>query len=154
MSKVLDSLKTPSYVATEYLTLDEFLKHYSLSTAEIAALSTEQKQKYVDWVANANRKVESALYRFKDIIPLDVEDEAYTYAKSMAMHWAQYEKSADEDAPNKRVKKELYDGDKQDLVRVLQSRGEKSTVRTVSGSSFEDDAPLPFSQSYGVKGLL
>lgn len=153
-SKVDDSLKLTEYNAGAYLSLTEFLNYYGITDDAIQTLPGATVTKYKDWVKNSNRRVESALYPFNDQIPLAKDSESFTYAKSMAMHWAQYEKAADEGSPNKKAKKELYDEDKVDLIKVMKSQPQKVNQRIVLGSSFDEDQIPLYSQNYGQAGLL
>ena len=72
----------------------------------------------------------------------------------MALHWAQYEKAADEGSPNVRAKENLFKMDKQHLIETMQSQPQRTTQRVVTASNFPDSAPLPFSQSYGLADFL
>ena len=154
MSKVDDTLKITEYNAGAYLSLTEFLNYYGLDAAAIDALPGATVIKYKDWVNNANRTVETALYKFNDQIPLDKSSESFTYAKTMAMHWAQYEKAADEGSPNMKAKENLWKMDKIHLIETMKAQPQKSTIREVTSSRFEDDSLPPYSQTYGVGDLL
>jgi len=153
-SKVDPTLKETEYNAGAYLSLTEFLSYYGITDEEIEKLNGAIVTKYKDWVNNANRTVESALYKYNDKIPLEKDSESFTYAKSMALHWAQYEKAADEGSPNMKAKENLWKMDKQHLIETMQSQPQRTTTRTVIGSNFPDTAPLPFSQSYGLADFL
>lgn len=154
MSKVPESLKIDEYNAGAYLSLTEFLGYYGITDEAIQKLPGAIVTKYKDWVNNANRTVETALYKYNDQIPLNKTSESFTYAKSMAMHWAQYEKAADEGSPNMKAKENLWKMDKQHLIETMQSQPQKTTIREVTSSNFEDSALPPFSQTYGVGDLL
>lgn len=154
MSKVLPELKETEYNAGAYLSLTEFLSYYGITDEEITKLPGAIVTKYKDWVNNANRTVESALYKYNDKIPLDKTSESFTYAKSMALHWAQYEKAADEGSPNMKAKENLWKMDKEHLIETMQSQPQRTTQRDVTASNFPDDAPTPFSQSYGLADFL
>jgi len=154
LTKVDPSLTIDEYQSLEYLTLTTFLNMYGLDDTAIEQLSPALKLKYQEWVNNANRTVESALYKYNDQIPLDKLSESFTFAKSMALHWAQYEKAAEEDTPNKAAKLKLWEMDKQHLLETMQSQPQRTTQRVVTASDFPDDAPLPFSQSYGLADFL
>lgn len=153
-SKVNNDLKITQYNAGAYLSLTEFLNYYGITDEAIQKLPGAIVTKYKDWVNNANRRVESALYKWNDQIPLAKSSESFTYAKSMAMHWAQYEKAADEGSPNKKAKKELYDEDKTDLIQVMQSQPQKTTTRFVTSNDFTDEEIQLYSQTYGQQDLL
>ena len=148
------SLLDDEYNAAAYLSLTEFLNYYGLSDDDITKLPGAIVTKYKDWVNNANRTVESALYKYNDQIPLLKTSESFTYAKSMALHWAQYEKAADEGSPNMKAKENLWKMDKQHLIETMQSQPQRTTTRVVTSFGFPDTAPLPFSQSYGLADFL
>jgi len=154
MSKVVNSLKITEYNAGPYLSLTEFLNYYGLSDEDIQKLNGATVTKYKDWVNNANRTVESALYKYNDQIPLDKTNESFTFAKSMALHWAQYEKAADEGSPNVRAKENLWKMDKEHLIETLKAQPQQTTIRQVTSSRFEDDVLPPHSQTYGQEELL
>lgn len=154
MSKVDDSLKIDEYNAGAYLSLTEFLNYYGITDEAIQKLPGAIVTKYKDWVANANRTVESALYKYNDQIPLAKTSESFTYAKSMALHWAQYEKAADEGSPNIKAKETLWKMDKTHLIETMQSQPQKTTIRQVTSSNFLDQSLPPYSQTYGVGDLL
>lgn len=154
MTKVDDSLLTDEYNAGSYLTLSEFLNYYGVTDASTQALNGAILTKYKDWVNNANRTVETAVYPFNDSIPIDKGSESFTYAKSMALHWAQYEKAADEGSPNAKTKKELWTMDKEMLINTMKAQPQQTTTRTVVSSDFKTDEIRPYSQTYGVSDLL
>jgi len=153
-SKVDDSLKLDEYNAGAYLSLTEFLNYYGLTDEEIQKLPGATVTKYKDWVANANRTVETALYKWNDNIPLNKTNEAFTYAKTMAMHWAQYEKAADEGSSNVRAKETLFKNDKEQLIEVLKAQPQGSTIRSVTSSDVTEEEIELYSQTYGQKDLL
>jgi len=153
LSKVDDTLLTDEYQAGSYLSLTEFLNYYGFSDTDIQTLNGATVTKYKDWVRNGNRTVETALYKYNDEIPIDKTSETFTYAKSMAMHWAQYEKAADEGAPNMKSKKELWSMDKQHIIETMKAQPQKTTQRVVTSSSFNTDTEL-YSQNLGQKDIF
>ena len=153
-SKVADSLKIDEYNAGAYLSITEFLGYYGQTDTQIQKLSGAKVAKFKDWVKNGNRTVETTLYPFNDQIPLAKSSEAFTYAKTMAMHWAQYEKEADAGSSAAKAKKTLWGMDKESLIGVMKAMPQKSTIRSVESSAFDEDETLLFSQTYGQEGLL
>jgi len=153
-SKVAENLKIDEYNAGAYLSLTEFLNYYGITDQAIQNLPGAIVTKYKDWVNNANRTVESALYKYNDQIPLAKESESFTYAKSMALHWAQYEKAADEGSPNMKAKESLWKLDKEHLIETMQSQPQRTTTRKLASSNFTDGEIDLYSQTYGQKGLL
>jgi len=153
-SKVDGSLKLTEYNAGAYLSLTEFLGYFGYTDTQIQALNGAILIKYKDWVRNANNTVETALYKFNDQIPLDKLSESYAYAKSMALHWAQYEKAADEGSSNAKAKENLWKMDKAHLIETLKAQPQKVTQREVTASNFTDNEIHPYSQTYGVGDLL
>jgi hypothetical protein len=154
MTKVKDSLKLDEYNAGAYLSLTEFLNYYGITDEQIQNLPGATVTKYKDWVNNANRTVETALYKYNDGIPLEKTNESFTYAKTMAMHWAQYEKAADEGSSNVKAKENIWKMDKEQLIQVLKAQPQKTTTRAVTGSNFTENEVDLYSQTYGVKDLL
>lgn len=154
MGKVEESLKIDEYQAGAYLSLTEFLNYYGQTDEDIQKLPGVTVTKYKDWINNANRTVETTLYKFQDQIPLDKTSESFTYAKTMAMHWAQYEKAAEEGSPNMKAKENLWKMDKQHLIETLKAQPQKTTQRVVVGSSFDENEVDLFSQTYGQSDLL
>lgn len=154
MSKVDDSLKITEYNAGAYLSLTEFLNYYGLSDEQIQKLNGATVTKYKDWVNNGNRTVETALYKYNDNIPIDKSSESFTYAKSMAMHWAQYEKAADEGSPNVKAKENLWKMDKEHLIETMKAQPQRTTIREVTSDGFEEETLPPYSQTYGQEELL
>lgn len=154
MTKVDENLKLTEYNAGAYLSLTEFLNYYGISDEQIQKLNGATVTKYKDWVNNANRTVETALYKYNDKIPIEKNNESFTYAKSMALHWAQYEKAADEGSPNVKAKLALWTMDKDHLIETIKAQPQQVTTRVVVGSEFRDDELLPYSQSLGLGDLL
>jgi len=70
MSKVPNSLKETEYNAGAYLSLTEFVGHYGLTDNDIEAMEGALVIRWKDWVNNANRTVETALYKYNDNIPI------------------------------------------------------------------------------------
>lgn len=153
-SKVADNLKIDEYNAGAYLSLTEFLGYYGITDEAIQKLPGGIVTKYKDWVLNANRTVESSLYKFNDQMPIAKESESFTYAKSMALHWAQYEKAADEGSPNMKAKENLWKMDKEHLIETMKSQPQRTNVRQVQSSAFDEDEVELYSQTYGQADLL
>lgn len=153
-SKVASNLKLTEYNAGAYLSLTEFLGYYGQTDTQIQKLSGAKVAKFKDWVNNANRTVETALYKFNDQIPLAKASESFTYAKTMAMHWAQYEKEADAGSQSASAKLKLWNMDKAQLIEVMQAQPQKTTIREVVGSTFDEEEIDLYSQTYGQKDLL
>ncbi len=74
------------FVLTEYVTDDELVEHYGTT---IAALPTNQQQRYANYAENANRAVSQFLYKYVDSLPLDPNGAAMSYAKGMAFKFGQ-----------------------------------------------------------------
>lgn len=153
-SKVAENLKLDEYNAGAYLSLTEFLGHYGQTDTQIQKLSGAKVSKFKDWVNNANRTVETALYKYNDQIPLAKSSESFTFAKTMAMHWAEYEKESDAGSQSASAKLKLWKMDKEQLIQVMQSQPQKTTIRQVESSAFDEDETLLYSQTYGQEGLL
>lgn len=154
IGKVKRDLLLTEYNAGAYLSLTEFLNYYGIDDVAIQALPGVIVTKYKDWVNNANRTVESALYKYNDIIPISKSSESFTYAKSMALHWAQYEKAADEGSPNMKAKRELWEMDKEHLLETMKAQPQRTTIRAVTSSDFSEESIELYSQTYGQKDLL
>ena len=152
-SKVDNALKITEYNAASYLTIDEFLGRW-LSPSQIQNMDVRQLATYTDWVANANRNVESALYPYSDRIPIPKNSESWTYAKSMALHWAQYEKAADEGSATAKEKLVIYKMDKEGLIQTMKAQPQQSTTRRVTSSRFDEGEVELYSQTYGVSDIL
>ncbi len=148
--------KTPQtadpYVAFAFVTADEIVAHYGI-TGGVAALPTEEQQRYTDYATSANRQTETAIYRYIDSLPLDTKDEANTYAKGMAFYYALWLKQADDGANNTAQMKEIWEEQKKLLIETIKAQPKDSTTRTMVSNGYED-FPIPYSQSYGLSDIL
>lgn len=154
MTKVPKALTEDEYNAGTYLSLSTFLGYYEFTDDEINNLQGASLNKPKEWVNNSNRTVETTLYPYNDQIPLDKSSESWTYAKSMALHWAQYEKAADEGSPNEKAKLKLFEMDKKALIATLRAQPQTTTQRVVVGSDFKENEIELYSQNYGNADLL
>jgi hypothetical protein len=147
--------KTPGiadpYVATAFVTGDDVVKHFGV--ANVAALPTNEQQRYNDYALAANKATETVIYKYLDTLPLDTKDEANTYAVGMAFYYALWLKQADDGAVNTDSMKNIWEGLKEDLIKTLKSQPKSATIRTMVSNAFEDTV-FPYSQSYGLRDIL
>ncbi len=150
MSKV-DPPPTAPYVPTSYVTADQIVQHYGV--ANVAALPTAEQFRYNDYALQANKQTETVIYKYIDTLPLKATDEARTYAEGMALYYALWLKQADDGANNVPAMKELWEGFRDNLIKVLKSQPKNATTRTMVSNGYPD-VIIPYSQSYGLSDIL
>ena len=140
-----------NYSPTSYVTPDEITGHFGVTS--IDDLPTEKQQRYKDYALQANSQTEAVIYKYIDKLPLKENDEALLYAKSMAKWYAFWLKAADDGAPNVAQLKELWEGFKENLIKVFMSQPKQATIRHMVSDGYKDRV-TPYSQSYGLSDIL
>ena len=150
MSKI-DPPPSAPYVPTSYVTADKIVQHYGV--ANVAALPTAEQFRYNDYATQANKQTETVIYKYIDTLPLAGNDEALTYAQGMAFYYALWLKQADDGANNITAMKELWEGFRDNLIKVLQSQPKGVNTRRMVSEGYPD-VVIPYSQSYGLSDIL
>ncbi len=147
--------KTPGiadpYVATTFVTGDDIVKHFGVTA--VAALPTNEQQRYNDYALAANKATETVIYKYVDKLPLDTKDEANTYAVGMAFYYGLWLKQADDGAVNTESMKAIWEGLKEDLIKTLKSQPKSATTRTIVSEGYAARV-IPYSQAYGLEDIL
>jgi len=143
MSKVTP-LPSSSYTPSIFVTADKIVQHFGITA--VSALPTAEQARYNDYAASANKQTETVIYKYVDTLPLEITDEANTYAQGMAFYYALWLKSADDGAVNVTSMKEIWESQRDNLVITLQSQPKQATTRTMVSSGFSDTV-MPYSQS-------
>ena len=139
------------YVAFAWVTGDDIVKHFGVTA--VAALPTNEQQRYNDYALAANKATETVIYKYVDELPLDSTDEARTYAIGMAFYYALWLKQADDGAVNTASMKAIWEGLRDDLIKTLQSQPKSATTRTLVSNGYGPTV-VPYSQSYGLSDIL
>lgn len=150
MSKI-DPPPVGTYAPTEFVTGDKIVQHYGI--ANVAALPSAEQFRYNDYAAQANKQTETVIYKYVDVLPLALTDEARTYANGMAFWYALWLKQADDGANNVPAMKELWEGFKAQLIQVFQSQPKGVNTRRMVSNGYPD-LVIPYSQSYGLSDIL
>ena len=150
MSKI-DPPPAGTYAPTSYVTSDKIVQHYGV--ANVAALPTAEQFRYNDYAAQANKQTETVIYKYVDTLPLAATDESRTYAEGMAFYYALWLKQADDGANNVPAMKDLWEGFRDNLIKVLQSQPKEATTRRMVSNGYPD-VIIPYSQSYGLSAIL
>lgn len=149
MSKV--SGGADPYVAFAFVTGDDIVKHFGVTA--VSALPTNEQQRYNDYALAANKATETVIYKYVDVLPLETDDEARTYAIGMAFYYGLWLKQADDGAVNTDSMKAIWEGLKEDLIRTLKSQPKSATTRTIVSEAYGDQV-IPYSQAYGLSDIL
>lgn len=150
MSKVFPP-PSSSYTPTEYVTPTQIVKHFGVNS--IDDIPTAEQQRYRDYAAQSNSMTEAVIYKYVDTLPLEITNEARTYASAMAFWYALWLKATDDGAPNVASLKEMWEGFRENLVKVFMAQPTGATKRTMVSKSYPDSVP-PYSQSYGLSDIL
>ena len=150
MSKV-DPPVSGTYTPATYVTGDKIVKHFGI--ASVSVLPSAEQQRFNDYAEQANKTTDAAIYKYVDTIPLAINDEVLTYAGGMAFYYALWLKQADDGANNVTSMKELWEGFKADIIKVMQAQPKSANTRTMVSNGFPDTV-IPYSQSYGLSDIL
>lgn len=135
-----------AYTPETFVTGDQIVQHFGITA--VSSLPTAEQARYNDYAAAANKQTETVIYKYVDVLPLEETDEANTYAQGMAFYYALWLKQADDGAPNVSAMKEIWEGQRDNLIKVLQSQPKQATTRTMVSNGYKDDV-IPYSQSFG-----
>lgn len=144
-------MSTKNYTATKYLTLDEALKDLGFTTDQINSLAEIDKSRYIDWITEANGKVEADTFPYSDQTPLVFGTQPYTYAKNAALNWFRYKKRDNEGSPNAKNARDDYKADIEAVIRYLkyQPTQKEDPTFAIQATSSLSDIIQPYSQYQG-----
>ena len=92
-------MSTP-YVPIKYITLQDALEHIGFTVVQINAISKVEKDRYQNWVREANNAIELVLFRVGNDSPLLPNSREFAYAKQGALDWVIYKKRDKEGSKN------------------------------------------------------
>ncbi len=96
------------YIPQKYISTADALDSQGISEAIQKTMSAEERKRYSDWVREANNKVETNLFEFSDVIPLEKNTSIFTYAKDAALNWVRYKQRNRIGSPNAKDSKQDY----------------------------------------------
>ena len=126
------------YVPEKYITVDDALEHLGFTKVQINDLDETTRNRYRDWVRQANGKVETFLSNVggDTIAPLPINSKEYVYAKSAALHWVVYKKRDKEGSRNAINAKNDYKDDLEEIAKFLTStRSDRTETVSILGKS-------------------
>jgi len=106
-----------AYVPEKYITLQDSLEHLGWTTVQINAIPKVEKDRFQNWVRQANNLIEGILFKFSDGTPLLPTTREYSYAIQAALDWVVYKKRDKEGSKNATSAKE----DHKDNLTMLES---------------------------------
>ena len=88
------------YVPEKYITLDDALVHLGWTVTQINDIDKKVKDRYQNWVREANNSIELTLFRLGADSPLPQDSREYAYAKQGALDWVVYKQRDKEGSKN------------------------------------------------------
>jgi len=120
-----------AYIPEKYITLQDALEHLGFTVVQINALPKTEKDRYQNWVREANNLIESTLFKYSDGTPLLPTTREYSYAIATALDWVVYKKRDKEGSRNADNAKEDHKDNLKELVTLLTAKRTDRT-KTVS----------------------
>lgn len=144
--------ETEPFVLTEYVTADALVNHYT-GGGGVAALPTEEQQKYLDFAEESNATISAFLYKWSDKLPLITTTAEFRYSQNMAMKYARRLKQVEDGSRNSTNFDTLFLEDKEAIASVLKAKPARVNTRRLVSNGYGDVFP-PYSQNYGQRGLF
>ena len=88
------------YIPEKYITLQDALGHLGWNSTQINAIDKTTKDRYQNWVRQANNIIEGTLFKYGDNTPLVPTTKEYSYAIATALDWVVYKQRDKEGSKN------------------------------------------------------
>jgi len=132
------------YIPAKYITLQDSLEHLGWTTSQINAIDKATKDRYQNWVRQANNLIEGVLFKYGDNTPLLPATREYAYAIATALDWVVYKQRDKEGSKNAVNAREDHKDNLQMLTSLLiAQRGDRTkTVAILGKKKTVTSAPL------------
>jgi len=78
------------YVGAQFITIQDVFEHLGYSETTINKLSDTDRDMYINWTKEGNNNVETDLFPYTDVTPIDPTTPAFSYAKMAALNHVVY----------------------------------------------------------------
>jgi len=127
--------------------LDDALDHLGWTKEQINTIDEVTKNRYSNWVREANNLVESTIFKVSDGTPLDADTKEFTYAISAALDWVVYKKRDKEGSQNARDARKDHEMNLQMITDYLTAlRTDRTKTVAILGKSLKNQEILLPSQ--------
>ena len=127
------------YIPAKYVTVDDALDHLGFTKVQINQLDDVTRNRFKDWVREANNLVETTLFKVGNTTPLPATSKEFAYAKSAALNWVVYKKRDKEGSQNAANAKADHQQDLDMIISLLTAtRTDRTETASIQGKSVKD----------------
>jgi len=139
------------YIPQKYITTADAFDSQGITEAIQKNMPSEERKRYQDWVREANNKVETKLFEFSDVIPLEEGTTIFTYAKDAALNWVRYKQRNHIGSVNaKDSKDDFNDNIKDAQILLAKTPTEKQApIQLAETTDFNNQYQFGYSQNQG-----
>jgi len=136
-----------AFVPEKYVTLNDALEHLGWTKVQINTITEIEKNRYQNWVREANNLVETTLFKVGNESPLLETSKEYAYAKAAALNWVVYKKRDKEGSQNAVNAKSDHKDNLNMLISLLTAtRTDRTKTVAIAGKSLKKQEILLPSQ--------
>ncbi len=136
-----------AYIPEKYITLDDSLDHLGWTKEQINTIDEVTKNRYTNWVREANNLVESTLFKVGNTTPLPADSKEFSYAIQAALDWVVYKKRDKEGSRNARDARQDHESSLQMITDLLiATRTDRTKTVAILGKSLKNQEILLPSQ--------
>jgi len=139
------------YIPQKYITTADAFDSQGITEAIQKNMPSEERKRYQDWVREANDRVETELFEYSDVIPLEKGSRIFTYAKDASLDWVRYKQRNQIGSVNAKDSKDDY---KENIVLAKKLLAKTPTERQVpiqeaDTTDFNNQYQFGYSQTQG-----
>ena len=136
-----------AFVPEKYVTLQDTLEHLGWTKVQINTIAETEKNRYQNWVREANNEIEMALFAVGNDSPLKETSQEYAYAKQGALDYVVYKKRDKEGSDNAINARHDFEHCMKELRELLTAtRTDRTKTVSIAGKSLKKQEILLPSQ--------
>lgn len=139
------------YIPQKYITTADAFDSQGITEAIQKNMSSEERKRYQDWVREANDKVETKLFEFSDVIPLEKGTRIFTYARDAAINWVRYKQRNQIGSVNAKDSKDDFNDNIKDARMLLAKTPteRQAPIQEADTTDFNNQYQFGYSQTQG-----
>ncbi len=139
------------YIPQKYISTADAFDSQGISEVLQKTMSSEERKRYSDWVREANNKVETNLFEYSDVIPLEEGTTIFTYAKDAAINWVRYKQRDRIGSPNAKNAKNDFKENISDARKLLEKTPteRQEPIQEAETTEFGEEYQPGYSQTQG-----
>lgn len=139
------------YIPQKYITTADAFDSQGITEAIQKNMAAEERKRYQDYVREANDKVETKLFEFSDVIPLEQGTPIFTYARDAALNWVLYKQRNRIGSANAKDSKADFLDNIKDARRLLAMTPteRQEPIQEAETTKFGEEYQFGYSQTQG-----